>query len=160
MTVNFQKLNFIICINYTFKLWQGPQIRARSAGRWKTLSTPDSFPLQSSPPPVTSIPHVRRLRFQQIHTKYTLLSRALPWWLRSMGVHVCQLGSIVNETLTQIQHRQIFTARPGDFITDKSVILQEALYFSLFARTERTLKFKLVWGWWMSVSRKYTAFDL
>lgn len=47
------------------------------------------------------------------------------------GVNECACLSarIVNETLTQIQHRQIFTAQPGDFITDKSVILQEALYF-------------------------------
>lgn len=42
---------------------------------------------------------------------------------------VCLSALIVNETLTQIQHRQIFRAQPGDFITDKSVILQGALYF-------------------------------
>lgn len=47
------------------------------------------------------------------------------------GVNECACLSalIVNETLTQIQHGQIFTTLPGDFITDKSVILQEALHF-------------------------------
>lgn len=47
------------------------------------------------------------------------------------GVNECACLSapIVNETLAQIQHRQIFRAEPGDFITDKSVILQGALYF-------------------------------
>lgn len=47
------------------------------------------------------------------------------------GVNECACLSalIVNETLTQIQPRQIFTTQPGDFITVKSVILQEALYF-------------------------------
>lgn len=42
---------------------------------------------------------------------------------------VCLSALIVNETLAQIQRRQIFRAQPGDFITDKSVILQGALYF-------------------------------
>lgn len=53
------------------------------------------------------------------------------------GVNECACLSalIVNETLTQIQHRQIFTTQPGDFITDKSVILQEVLYF--FIRQDR-----------------------
>lgn len=41
----------------------------------------------------------------------------------------CLSAPIVNETLAQIQHRQIFRAKPGDFITDKTVILQGALYF-------------------------------
>lgn len=50
------------------------------------------------------------------------------------GVNECACLSalIVNEMLTQIQHRQIFRAGPGDFITDKSVILQGALYFFIF----------------------------
>lgn len=47
------------------------------------------------------------------------------------GVNECACLSalIVNEMLTQIQHGQIFRAQPGDFITDKSVILRGALYF-------------------------------
>lgn len=42
---------------------------------------------------------------------------------------VCLSALIVNETLTQIQRRQIFRTQPGDFITDKSAILQGALHF-------------------------------
>lgn len=47
------------------------------------------------------------------------------------GVNECACLSavIVNETLAQIQHGQIFTTQARDFITDKSVILQEVLDF-------------------------------
>lgn len=47
------------------------------------------------------------------------------------GVNECACLSalIVNETLTQIQHRQIFRGQPRDFITDKCVILWGALDF-------------------------------
>lgn len=50
------------------------------------------------------------------------------------GVNECACLSalIVNETLTQIQHRQIFRAQLGYFITDKSVILWGALYFFIY----------------------------
>lgn len=41
----------------------------------------------------------------------------------------CLSAPIVNETLAQIQRRQIFRAELGDFITDKCAILQGALYF-------------------------------
>lgn len=63
-----------------------------------------------------------------IFNKYTLLSQAFPMMV---GVNECACLSalIVNETLTQIQHSQIFTPQPGDFITDKCGILQEVLHF-------------------------------
>lgn len=67
---------------------------------------------------VTSIPHVRHLHFQQIHTLLSLPPR-------TAGVNECACLSslIVNETLTQMQHGQIFTG----FMADKSAILRGVL---------------------------------
>lgn len=48
----------------------------------------------------------------------------------------CLSALIVNETLAQIQHRQIFRGQSRDFIADTSVILWGALDF--FICQERT----------------------
>lgn len=123
MTINFknQTLEFV---SITLSSSDRALNKSQERWLWETFTAPDSFPLQSYPLLVTSIPHVRHLHFQQIHTT---VSGSPP--MAGVNECACLSALIVNETLTQIQHRQIFTAQPGGFITDKSVILQEVLHF-------------------------------
>lgn len=123
MTINFknQTLEFV---SITLSSSDRALNKSQERWLWEAFTAQIRFPLHSAPLLVTSIPHVRHLHFQQIHTT---VSGSPP--MAGVNECACLSALIVNETLTQIQHRQIFTTQSRDFITDKSAILREVLHF-------------------------------